>query len=43
AAHYSYRTEQSYARWVERFLRFHRERNGGHWRHPAQMGKRSRL
>ena len=39
ASHYSYRTEQAYVRWVEKFLRYHRGRNGGVWRHPAEMGK----
>ncbi|MCA8985795.1 MAG: phage integrase N-terminal SAM-like domain-containing protein [Planctomycetaceae bacterium] len=24
---------------VEKFLRFHRRRNGGVWRHPDGMGK----
>ena len=37
--HYAWKTEQSYVRWIERFLRFHRERNDGHWKHPHQMGK----
>ena len=28
-SHYSYRTEQAYVRWVEKFLRYNRGRNGG--------------
>lgn len=35
--HYSLRTEQSYADWVVRFLKFHRDRSGG-WRHPRELG-----
>jgi integron integrase len=31
--HYSYRTEQTYCDWVERFIRFH------HLRHPREMGE----
>ena len=34
--HYSRRTEESYTRWIERFLRFHRARFGG-WIHPIDM------
>ena len=30
--HYSYRTEQSYAYWIHRYLLFHHER------HPQEMG-----
>lgn len=26
--HYSFRTEQAYARWIERYLRFHKEKAG---------------
>jgi hypothetical protein len=32
ARHLSHRTEQAYASWVERYIRFHRGR------HPARMG-----
>ena len=32
--HYSLRTEQAYAGWVVRFVRFHR------LRHPREMGER---
>ena len=35
--HMSIRTEQSYLRWIEEFLRFERTRSGG-WRHPREMG-----
>lgn len=38
-SHYSYRTEQAYVRWVEKFLRYHRGQNGGAWRDPREMGK----
>jgi len=34
--HYSPRTEESYARWVERFLRFHRD-TVGKWIHLQDM------
>jgi site-specific recombinase XerD len=34
--HYSYDTEQTYVRWVEQFVRFHRGPAG--WRHPKDMG-----
>ena len=34
--HYSYRTEQCYLRWIERFIRFHK--GSEDWRHPAAMG-----
>ncbi len=33
---YSARTEQSYVRWIERFLRFHRD-EAGTWTHPREM------
>ena len=32
-AHYSYRTLQAYVRWIEKFLRCHRDRSGGVWGH----------
>jgi len=35
--HYSYRTEQSYVRWVKRFILFHKERTG-QYIHPRHMG-----
>jgi len=34
--HYSPRTEQSYTRWINHFLRFHRDKTGG-WIHPRDM------
>ena len=34
--HLSIRTEKAYVQWVERFLRFHRDKSGG-WRHPNEM------
>jgi integron integrase len=34
--HYSYETEQTYVRWVEQYLRFHK--GDGPWRHPAELG-----
>jgi len=34
--HYSPRTEESYVRWIERFLRFHRSK-AGEWIHPLDM------
>ena len=37
--HYAWRTEQSYLMWIERFLKYHRDRNRGVWRHPREMGK----
>ena len=37
--HMSIRTEQSYLRWIEEFLRFERTRSGG-WRHPREMGSK---
>ncbi|HEY7885646.1 MAG TPA: phage integrase N-terminal SAM-like domain-containing protein [Cellvibrionaceae bacterium] len=33
AKHYSYRTEQAYVRWAERFILFQGKR------HPREMGK----
>jgi len=36
AKHYSLRTEQAYARWIERFLRFHHDK-AGRWTHPKEM------
>jgi Phage integrase, N-terminal SAM-like domain len=36
--HYAWKTEKSYVAWVERFLRFHKERSGT-WRHPTELGK----
>lgn len=30
--HYSFRTEESYVRWIKQFILFHNKR------HPAQMG-----
>jgi len=38
-SHFSCRTEQADVWWGEKFLRSHRRRNGGVWRHPAEMGK----
>jgi len=35
--HYSYRTEQSYVRWVKRFILFHKEHTG-QYIHPRHMG-----
>ncbi|MDA1213607.1 MAG: integron integrase [Planctomycetota bacterium] len=37
--HYAWKTEKSYVAWVERFLRFHKDRHGGVWRHPVELGK----
>ncbi|WP_417851294.1 phage integrase N-terminal SAM-like domain-containing protein [Thalassoglobus sp.] len=37
--HSAWKTEQSCVRWIERFLRFHRKRNHGHWKSSQQMGK----
>ncbi len=34
--HYSYRTEEAYASWIERYLRFHR-RAAGHWCRPEEL------
>jgi len=36
--HYSFRTEQSYARWIERYLRYHRGR-AGRWVAPEALGE----
>src|SRR5688572_7680484 len=36
-AHMSLRTEDAYVQWIERFLRFHRNKLG-EWRHPNEMG-----
>ncbi len=36
--HYSFRTEQSYARWIEQYLRFHREK-AGRWVPPEALGE----
>ena len=36
--HYSFRTEQSYARWIERYLRYHRE-SAGLWVQPEALGE----
>ncbi len=36
--HYSFRTEQAYAGWIERYLRFHRE-VAGQWMSPEALGK----
>ena len=35
--HLSIRTERAYIRWIERFLRYEKNRTGA-WRHPGQMG-----
>ncbi|MCA9204475.1 MAG: integron integrase [Planctomycetales bacterium] len=35
--HMSIRTEEAYLRWIERFLRYEKEREG-EWRHPRAMG-----
>lgn len=37
ARHMSIRTEESYLRWIEKFLRFHFAQQGK-WIHPAEMG-----
>lgn len=37
AGHYAYRTEQAYVQWIERYIRWHADNQGG-WRHPAEMG-----
>ena len=37
ARHMSIRTEEAYLRWIEEFLRFHRDKCGK-WVHPAEMG-----
>ncbi len=44
--HYSYRTEESYARWIERFIHFHKRRGADaaglapeqRFRHPRDLG-----
>ncbi|MEZ5944164.1 MAG: hypothetical protein R3C18_22455 [Planctomycetaceae bacterium] len=36
---YGRATERAYVNWTERYLRFHKDRNKGQWRHPAIMGK----
>lgn len=38
--HYAYRTEQAYRQWALRYLQFHRQRNGGRWTHPREVGER---
>lgn len=35
--HYAIRTERAYLKWVEKYLRFHREKSG-EWVHPSRMG-----
>lgn len=35
--HMSIRTEESYLRWIEQFLLFHKEARGA-WVHPSEMG-----
>src|SRR5262245_50167296 len=44
--HYSYRTEQTYLGWIERYVRFCRagpgsasRGRGGGWRHPRECGE----
>jgi len=37
AKHMSIRTEEAYLRWIEQFLRFHKQTDGT-WVHPAEMG-----
>ena len=37
--HMSIRTEEAYLRWIEKFLRFHRQQRG-RWVHPAEMADR---
>ncbi len=44
--HYSYRTEQTYCEWVERFILFHAKKQRTQagsmrydWRHPREMGE----
>src|SRR5262245_110930 len=34
--HYSYRTEQCYVAWIERYVRYCK--GAGEWRHPAELG-----
>ena len=36
---YAWKTEKAYVGWIEKYLRFQRERNGGVWKHPREMGK----
>jgi integron integrase len=36
--HYSYRTEQTYLDWIQRFVRFCRDQSGD-WRHPRECGE----
>ena len=38
AKHMSIRTEKAYVDWMQRFLRFEKDRNQGDWRHPTEMG-----
>jgi site-specific recombinase XerD len=35
--HYSPRTEEAYLKWINEFLRFHRNRSG-QWQHPNTLG-----
>ena len=37
--HDAWRTEQAYVAWVERCLRFHKDRSGDDWKHPVELGK----
>ena len=37
--HYAWKTEKCYVAWVEKFLRWQRERSGGEWRHSTELGK----
>ncbi|MEZ6060658.1 MAG: integron integrase [Planctomycetaceae bacterium] len=37
ATHMAIRTEKAYLSWIERFLRYERDR-AGRWRHPGEMG-----
>jgi len=32
-------TEKTYLKWVNQYLRFHKDRNHGRWSHPSKMGK----
>jgi hypothetical protein len=41
--HYSYRTEQTYLHWIERYVRFCRSEGHGCWRHPRDCGEADRL
>ena len=36
--HYVWKTEKSYVAWVEKNLRYHKDRNCGVWRHPTELG-----